>query len=145
MKTLIIYFSFHQGNTEKVAKAMAQELNAELVKMSDYKNQNLEEYDLIGLGAGVMAFKHHPKFLKFVKKLEGLKDKKVFVFSTSGEGTVAQHKTLNDILKEKGANIIDEFSCPGSSNWLFFKDKPGRPNQEDLEKAKKFAQGLENK
>jgi len=35
MENLIIYISTHHGNTEKVAKAMAEVLSAELVKVYD--------------------------------------------------------------------------------------------------------------
>ena len=35
MKTLIIYKSYHHMSTEKIAKAMAETLNAKLVKVDD--------------------------------------------------------------------------------------------------------------
>jgi flavodoxin len=35
MKTLIIYKSYHHLSTEKIVKAMAESMNAKLVKVDD--------------------------------------------------------------------------------------------------------------
>jgi len=48
MKTLIIYKSVHQMNTEKVAKAMAEAINADLRKVEEVTPAMLAEYDLPG-------------------------------------------------------------------------------------------------
>jgi hypothetical protein len=49
-------------------------------------------------------------------------------------------------LQKKGFDIVGDFSCGGISDWVFFKliggISKGRPNAEDLEKARKFADGL---
>lgn len=51
MKTLIIYKSYHHMNTEKVAKVMAETLNATLAKVEDGRPEELANYDLIGFGS----------------------------------------------------------------------------------------------
>ena len=45
MKTLIIYYSFHHGNTQKIAKVLADELNAKIVKTEDQQTNNWDEYE----------------------------------------------------------------------------------------------------
>ncbi len=53
MKTLIIYISIHHSNTERIAKAMAEILDAKLVKSNEVHINDLLEYDLIGFGSGI--------------------------------------------------------------------------------------------
>jgi hypothetical protein len=53
---------------------------------------------------------------------------------------------LKKHLQRKGFDVVGDFSCGGISDWAFFKliggISKGRPNAEDLEKAKVFAEGL---
>ena len=58
-KTMIIYNSVHHGNTKKVAEAMADVLEAKLVKPQDVDINTIVEYDLVGFGSGVYVGKHH--------------------------------------------------------------------------------------
>lgn len=56
---------------------------------------------------------------------------------------------LKEKLLEKRFNVIGEFFCKGFDTWGPFKIiggiNRGRPNEQDLEKAKKFANDLKNK
>jgi len=155
MKTLLIYISIHHGNTEKIAKAMSEILDAELLKPNEVEINSLFKYDLIGLGPGIYFFKHHKALLKLADKLPIMKNKKVFIFSTRGIGPVwFYHRPLKKKLLEKGFNIIGEFSCRSFDTYLFDKYVPllrftgglnkGRPNAKDLEKARIFARGLKD-
>jgi len=85
MKSAIIYYSTYRNNTEKIASLFAQKLNAELVNLKENKKINIENYDLIGFGSGIYRESMSPKLIKYVNTLD-LKDKYVFVFSTSGIG-----------------------------------------------------------
>lgn len=53
MKNLIVCESIHHGNTEKIGKAIAEYLNADLIKTNDVNVNTLEDYDLIGFGSGI--------------------------------------------------------------------------------------------
>ncbi|MCK4255841.1 flavodoxin, partial [candidate division WOR-3 bacterium] len=88
MKTLIIYTSIHHKNTERIAKVMAEVLEAPLAKPREIDINSLAEYDLLGFGSGIYFGKHHKSLLKLVDKLPNLKGRKVFVFSTSGVSNV---------------------------------------------------------
>jgi len=123
MKTLIVYHSFHHGNTAKIAKVLADELNTKMVKTEDEETNNWDEYELIGFGSGIYNGKHHKSILHAVEKLPAAKGKKAFVFSTSGvlrnynkslkemlttkgfqkiyQGTVVRHTHKNNILPQK--------------------------------------------
>ncbi len=154
-KKLIICQSFHHGNTMKIAKVMADKLNAETKKPSEVKNEELNKYDLIGFGSGIYDGKHHNSLLDFVDKLPNGVGKKTFIFSTSGvpvaifgnsflnNYSAKAHATLKNKLKSKNYKIICDFICPGFNTDIFLKYFGGvnknRPNEKDLASAKKFA------
>jgi len=50
MKALIIYISVHHGSTERVAKVIANILDADLLQVEQADASMLEQYDLIGFG-----------------------------------------------------------------------------------------------
>ena len=59
MKTcLIIYYSYHHGNTEKIANSMAEASNAKVCPLDKINTVNLQEYEIIGFGAGIAYGKH---------------------------------------------------------------------------------------
>ena len=53
MKTLIVYHSYHHGNTKQIADAMAAVLHAEVVSPHEMSAELLDWYDLIGFGSGI--------------------------------------------------------------------------------------------
>jgi flavodoxin len=152
MKTLIIYISVHHGNTERIAKAMANTLDAALLEVKQTDARMLEQYDLIGFGSGIYFGKHHGSLLDFVDRLPVLRNKKAFIFSTSGLRKIAFvhdfDKPLRKNLQRKGFDIIGRFSCRGLDTYRATKlvggVNKGRPNAEDLRQAEDFAGGLRN-
>lgn len=151
MRTLIIYESVHHKNTKKIAKAMAETLNARLVAVGEVSEASIWKYDLIGFGSGIYFRKHHQGLLSFVENTEHQNGRKAFIFSTSGMRRIP---LLNDFNKElrkrllaKGFEIVDEFNCRGWDTYPLFVRHfggicKGRPNKNDIEKAKRFAEGL---
>lgn len=149
MKVLIIYYSVHHNNTEKVAKAISEVLDAKLERVSDVDANSVSEYDLVGFGSGIYFSKHHAALLHIVDKLPILK-KKVFIFSTRGIGiTGVYHRALKEKLLKKKCDIIGDFSCKGFNTYGPFKliggINKGRPNEKDLENARDFAAFLKDR
>ena len=152
MKALIIYISVHHGNTERVAKVMANILDADLLEMKQVDASMLEQYDLIGFGSGIYFGKHHKSLLDFVDMLPMLRNKKAFIFSTSGLRKIQFihnfDKPLKERLRRKGFDIIGEFSCRGLDTYRATKlvggVNKGRPDTEDLRQAEDFAKSLKN-
>ena len=140
-------------NTEKVARAMAETMNATLVRVEDVKPDALEGYELVGFGSGIYGGKSHRDILKLVDEIHTM-DKKVFIFSTSGIHGENYHDLLIEKLKFKGAEIMGEFNCPGEVRplglnldlkgplgWFMGKNK-GHPNEMDLNNARIFAESI---
>jgi flavodoxin len=148
MKTLIVYTSVHHQNTEKVAKVMIEELDADYIHTEHAKPETLAAYDLIGFGSGIYFGKHHKTLFQFVETLPTMTQKRAFVFSTCGDGKM-HHTALKEKLVNHGFTIVDEFCCRGWDTVgplkLFGGINKGRPDEKDLAAARAFAQGLKNK
>ena len=150
MRSLVIVYSYHQMNTEKIAKVFARVLDAKIKTPQQIDPEGLEVYDLIGFGSGIYGEKHHKYLLDLADELPAVNKKRAFIFSTSaimGKDKVAQdHSLLREKLRSKGYIIVDEFSCKGFNTNSFLKYfggmNKGRPNAEDIKQAEEFAQDL---
>jgi flavodoxin len=152
MKSLLVCFSYHHNNSEKIAKVFAKVLDAQVKSPQETSSIELEEYDLIGFGAGIDSGKHYRELLDFADALPQVTDKKAFIFSTSGvtgeKKRIKDHLALREKLYSKGYLIVDEFQCKGFNTNSFLKYfggiNKGRPNEEDLKQAEEFAQKLKS-
>jgi len=150
MTCLLILYSYHHNNTEKIAKVFAKVLDAQIKKPQQITPEELQEHSLIGFGSGIYGAKHHEFLLDLADKLPQVTSRNAFIFSTSammGKDKVAQdHSLLREKLQSKGYTIIDEFACKGFNTNSFMKYfggmNKGRPNAEDLKYADNFAQNL---
>jgi len=139
LKALLIYVSVHHGNTEKVAISMANILNADLLQVKQADAAKLEQYDLIGFGSGVYFGKHHATLLDLIDRLPMVRNKKAFIFSTSGLRKIPFvhdfDKALRERLQRKGFDVIGEFSCRGYDTsraaMILGGINRGRPNARD--------------
>jgi len=153
MKSLLIVFSYHHHNTEKIANVFAKVLDANIKKPEQVTPEELHEYDFVGFGSGIYGEKHHDSLLNLADNLPKVSNKKAFIFSTSaimGKNKVAKdHSKLREKLESKGYMIVDEFACKGFNTNSFMKYlggmNKGRPNAEDLENAEEFAESLKQK
>ena len=156
MKSLIILFSYHHNNTQKIAEAMAKVLGAQIKSPQETSPEDLNRYDLVGFGSGIYSYRHHTSLLDLADNLPQVTNRKAFVFSTTGvpiafgESSVTkaleQHKPLKEKLQSKGYVIVDEFICAGFNTNSFLRLFGGinknRPNAEDFKHAEDFAQNL---
>lgn len=150
LNTLIVLFSYHHKNTEKIANVLAKVFNAQIKTPKQTSPEEPQQYDLVGFGAGIDSGKHYRELLDFADSLPQVTDKKAFIFSTSGvtgEKKIAKdHSALRIKLQSKGYLIVDEFQCKGFNTNSVLKYFGGinkdRPNEEDLKHAEEFAQNL---
>jgi flavodoxin len=151
MKVLIVYHSTYKNNTEKVAKVFANKVGADLINLKNAEVFNIDDYDIIGFGSGVYKESMSYKLYKCVERLD-LKNKNVFVFSTSGLGMKFYNKKLINLLKSKEAVCKGSFSCKGNFKVKDFGDNKifelmgklaeGHPNDSDLHKAERFIENI---
>jgi flavodoxin len=154
MKTLIVYYSY-TGNTELIAKTMATELKADLLKIEDAQtpskfkayikgafaarkgepwpiktvNVLLKDYDRVFIGGPIWWGRVAPSLNGYVEQAD-LKDRSVIVFVTMGGSEPAEAiKALSASIEAKGAKVVSSFSV-----------KTGGAKKEDLvSKAKEAA------
>ncbi len=147
---LLVLFSYHHKNTEKIANVFAKVLAAQIQTPRQVSLEEVQGYDIVGFGSGIYDDKHHRTLLELADKLPQVTDKKAFIFSTSammGKDKVAKdHLTLRRNLQSKGYIIVDEFACKGFNTNSFLKYmggmNKGRPNAEDLKRAEEFVQNM---
>jgi len=147
MKSLLIIYSYHHQNTEKIAHVFAKILDAQIKTPRQVNPEELQEYDLIGFGSGIYGEKHHKLLLELADSLPQVSNGKSFLFSTAAltgkQKRTKDHQLLKKKLQSKGYMIIDEFQCKGFNTNSFLKYfggmNKGRPNAEDLKNAEHFA------
>lgn len=158
MKTIVIVFSYHHKNTEKIAQVIAKVLDAPIKTPQQIHPAELQEYDLIGFGSGIYDSKYHLALLVLADSLSQVTDKKTFLFSTCGAPAFAfdgghvndyiikAHSALKEKLQLKGYTVVNEFMCPGFNTNSFLKFfggiNKGRPNANDFKRAEEFAMNL---
>ena len=153
MKSLIVCYSYHHRNTQKVAEAMAEVLDSEPRAPQQINPDDLLSFDLVGFGSGIYSYQHDVSLFDLLDKLPQVPGKKAFIFSTTGtpiafgEPALAkaleQHIPLRKKIQSKGYVILGEFICAGYNTNKFLKYfggiNKGRPNEEDLKHAEEFA------
>jgi flavodoxin len=134
-----VLFYSRSGNTQKVADAIAEELG---VKAQDVKSATLDkDAKIVFLGSGRYAGKPGLEMMQFIESND-LKGMKVAFFSTFWFSRMNAKKaveTTTMALQKKGATVLGSYGCKGKFTAVFNR---GRPNHEDLEKAKKFAKDM---
>ena len=145
LKSLVVYVSVSHGNTEKVAKAISEVLQADLMEAKTVDPSILSSYEMIGFGSGIFYSKFHAGLTKLVKNIPQAQSK-AFIFSSSGLGTTDVHTKLRKELEAKGYQMVGDFACKAWDTFAPFKlvggINKGRPDEKDLEMAREFAKGL---
>jgi len=132
-KIEIRYFT-RSGNTEKLAKAIGEELG---IKAKDITHKLDSDVDILFLGSSVYATRVDDNIKKFIDDID-VKVRKVINFSTAAL-LPSTYKQIKKILNEKNIKISDkEFHCRGSFGLLH----KSRPNTSDIEKIKKFSREI---
>ena len=151
-KYLVIVYSYHHNNTEKIAETMADALACEMVHLNEKSYDDILDYDVVGFGAGIDSAKHYEPLLDFARKLHPVQNKKAFIFSTSAiisEKKIRKdHTALREILLSKGYEISGEFACKGYNTNSFLRYIGGmnknHPDVNDLQNTVVFADKLRN-
>ena len=157
VKSLVIVFSYHHNNTEKIASAMANVLGAQVKTPQQVKPEEIAEYDLIGFGSGIYSATFDPSVINLAERLPRAGTTKAFLFSTFGAPAVFaggdfiknNHSQIREKVQAKGYMVIGEFGCAGWNTNSFLKYfgglNKGRPDANDLQNAEAFARQMKEK
>lgn len=143
MKTVIVYYSSHHGNTKKLVESLAQGRDVTLIDAAVTETADLRDYELIGFASGIYFGKFHESVLEFAKN-NLPQGKKVFFLSTYGGRS--NTKAIEAVVNAKSAQIVGQFGCKGYDTFGPFKlvggIGKGHPNETDLKNALHFFDGL---
>jgi flavodoxin len=110
---LVIVFSHHHQNTEKIAQVFAKVLDAQIKTPQQINLEELQAYDLIGFGSGIDSDKHYLVLLDLADTVPRVTHKRAFIFSTSAmtgkQKAANDHSLLREKLESKSYLIVDEF------------------------------------
>ena len=130
--TFAVRYYTKTGNTEKLAKAIADELNVEALPISEPIN---EKVDALFLGNSYYAFSIDPEVRKFVASLDKEKVGKIVNFGSAAMLNSTYKKVKAEADKAGIAMDDREFHCKGEFKMLH----KGRPDANDLRAAAEFA------
>lgn len=145
MKTVIVYYSKHHGNTKKLIDAIAAEHEVTAIDASQVSATDLTAYDRVGFASGIYYSKFHKTVLDFAEK--NLPDgKPVFFLYTCGAEKKGYTKAIAEAVSKHSANILGEYGCLGFDSFGPFKliggIAKGHPDEAELKNAVSFFQGL---
>lgn len=140
MQRVVIYASL-TGNTKKVARAIAEELSCRTVDVRREDLPELSGVELLLVGDGVYGGKPSRAMVRFLHRLPQLAGVKAALFGTYG-AKPSQLPRLASLLRARGVEVVGEFSCPGKDWFTLGLVAWGRPNSQDLARARAFARGL---
>jgi flavodoxin len=154
VKSLVVVFSYHHNNTEKIANACANVLGVKIKTPQQVTPEEIAEYDLVGFGSGIYGATFGASILDLADRLSYAQGKKAFIFSTYGapafvasrEFIEKNHSQIREKLTAKGYTVIGEFGCAGWNTNSFLKYfgglNKGKPDAKDLMNAEAFARDM---
>lgn len=153
MKILVVYYSF-EGNTRLIAKAIADELSADVMELRTTDEprskgfskffwggrqvamkirpallpmeKDPKDYDCLFIGTPVWAFSPVPAMLSFLEQVK-FSGKKTALFCCSGGGMGKTFQKMRDLMP--GNAVVSEMQFV----------EPRRKEQASVEKARKWA------
>ena len=147
MKTAIIYYSKHHGNTRKLLDAIqkASEDEITLIDVTVTTNVSLEKYDRVGFASGIYYSKFDKRILNYAKT-SMIDGKDIFFIYTYGSEKAGYTKAIREVLAGKNVNILGEYGCLGYDSFGPFKLIGGiaknHPDASDIKKAISFYNNL---
>ena len=146
MKTAIVYYSKHHGNTKKLLDAIAAaEPSVDLLDVTALLSADLSGYDRIGFASGIYYSSFAKQVISYAEEHlpEG---KAVFYIYTHGAPGGNFLKAMREIARKKHCTELGEYRCQGFDTFGPFKlvggIAKGHPTEEELRGAVEFYRSL---
>ena len=159
MKAIVVYSS-QTGNTEKLAKTIAEELNVQTEIYAVDAAPPPDEYDFLAIGFWLQKGKPDPKSAAYLAKVQPKQS--VLLFATHGAAPDSDHarQAMDHAISLVGdASVLGTFNCCGQVNpkilekaraktsppvWLENAAKAvGHPDNHDLEQLRSAVRALD--
>ena len=145
MKTAIVYYSEHHGNTKKLLDAIAAKHDVDLIDVTKQPPEDLSGYDRIGLASGVYDTSFAKPLLAYARERlpEGTP---VFYIYTHGAPVVGFPKGVRAIAEKRNCREIGRYRCRGFDTFGPFGKiggiAKGHPTEKDIAGAVEFYRSL---
>ena len=145
MKTAIVYYSKHHGNTKKLLDAIAGDHEVTLIDVTENPTTDLSTYDRIGFASGIYYSKFQKALLKYAEEHmpEG---KETFFIYTYGAEKKGYTNAIREAVSKHNAKVLGVFGCFGFNTFGPFKliggIAKGHPDNNDLNNALRFYEAL---
>ena len=139
MKTAIVYYSKHNGNTKILLDAIAaDDDHVKLIDVTELPDADLSQYDRIGLASGIYFSSVAKQIIAFAEK-HLPENKDVFYIYTHGAPVGGFLRGIRTVVKAKNCREIGKYHCPGFDTFGPFGKiggiAKGHPNEKDIAKA----------
>jgi len=145
LKTAIIYYSNHHGNTKKVLDAIKAENEVELIDITTDKDKDLSAYERIGIASGIYYSNIAKPLLAYASERLP-EEREVFFIGTCGSKRKGYFDGIRSVTDEKKCRYLGEFLCMGYDTFGPFKlvggIAKGHPTEDEMADAVKFYKGL---
>ena len=146
MKTAILFYSKHHGNTKKLLDAIKEaDPQVDLIDVTTAGTVDLSGYDRIGIASGI----YYTNFAKQVISYTAdhlPEGKPVFFIYTHGAPTGVFLKGIREITGRKHCKELGEYRCQGFDTFGPFKlvggIAKGHPTNKEIDAAVKFYRAL---
>lgn len=146
MKTAIVYYSNHHGNTKKLVDAISSQYAVTLINVTENKTADLASFDCIGFASGIYFSSFAKQILVFAEN-NLPQNKNVFFINTCGfQSPIVYFDAIRKISRAKKCNEIGSYQCLGYDTFGPFKTlggiAKGHPNEEDISGAVEFYKNI---
>lgn len=142
MKTAIVYYSEHHGNTKKLIDAIAARNEVTLINVMKDEDVDLSEFDLVGFASGIYYFKFNKKVCEYARRNLTKEGAEVFFLYTYGGKRDGYLKSITAAVSEHSAKVLGSYGCTGFDTYGPFKlvggVEKGHPDENDIAGAVKF-------
>ena len=144
-KTVIIYASTHHGSTRRLAEALADQYDIDLIDAETQQQADLYPYDLIGFASGIDFGRFSASVEQYLETNlpEG---KKVFFLYTCAKVSGRFTESIKEKARKTGAIILGEYGCRGFNTYGPWKLIDGmnknHPSAEELQGVVRFFESL---
>ena len=145
MKTAVVYYSEHHGNTKKLLDAIAAKHDVTLIDVTKAPETDLSGYDRIGLASGIYYSSFAKQLLAYAEEHlpEG---KDVFYIYTHGAPKGMFLNAVRKIAEAKHCRELGDYHCQGYDTFGPFKlvggIAKGHPTEDEISGAVSFYEGL---
>ena len=145
MKTAVVYYSEHHGNTKKLLDAIAAKHDVTLIDVTKTPEADLSGYDRIGLASGIYYSSFAKQLLAYAEEHlpEG---KDVFYIFTHGAPKGMFLNAVRKIAEAKHCRELGDYHCQGYDTFGPFKlvggIAKGHPTEDEISGAVSFYEGL---